>query len=295
MREEDDMHVEKVKLSAASGGILEHDFRYDRDGLEHPKVKHPDLTSRNVMLCEVKGGAIEHYRADEGNMRTAKRRVRAALGTAVDGHRSSSGRKPKSNAVGLISTVVTLPYDWPDGTDPMAFFDAARMALNEYYEVNGLVSEQLPAAVHFDEQTPHMHDLRIPCTAEGRLDANSILTRAFYAKLHPYVQQRVTELTGVECHVLLDADDAERRALSYVPHDELDAAVRGLTRKARHEAARAALKADKRTRALDAREAALNAREAALDKREAVLAYREQQREPNYGESSDKTLAEYLG
>lgn len=268
------MHTEKVKLSAASGGLLEHDYRFDGDGYEkHEHVRDARLTKRNFIMAEVESGEVKRYAATSQNATASKSRVRRTLTDATAKHRETAGRKPKSNAVGLVSTVVTLPYDWPSDRDPVEFFRAAYQALEEYYEVNGVDSAALPAAVHMDETTPHMHHLKVP-VHEGRIDANSVLNRAFYQGLHPHVQQRVTELTGVACHVLLDEDDAERRALSHVPQDELDAAVRALTKRAdaearrmRSEAARAVSRAAKREKALDAREAALDAREAALDER----------------------------
>jgi hypothetical protein len=268
------VHTEKVKLSAASGGLLEHDYRFYGDGFEkHEHVKDPSLTRGNLIMLEVESGEVKRYSAKSQNAAVSKARVRRTLTDATAKHRETAGRKPKSNAVGLVSTVVTLPYDWPSDRDPAEFFKAAYQALEEYYEVKGVDSAALPAAVHMDETTPHMHHLKVP-VHEGRIDANSVLNRAFYQGLHPHVQQRVTELTGVECHVLLDEDDAERRALSHVPQDELDAAVRALTKQAdaeaqrmRSEAARAVSRAARREKALDAREAALDAREAALDER----------------------------
>lgn len=273
------MHTAKVKLSAASGGLLEHDYRFHGDGYEHHEnVKDPSLTKGNFIVFESRTTSeVETRDATMGAMSKSKARVRQTLRDATAAHKETAGRKPKSNAVGLVSTVVTLPYDWPSDRDPAAFFKAAYQALEEYYEVNGVDSAALPAAVHVDETTPHMHHVKVP-VKDGRIDANSVLNRAFYKGMHPFVQKRVTELTGVACHVLLDEDDAERRALSKVPHDQLDAAVRGMQRQARQEAdrmlseaTRAVSRAARREKALDARERALDAREASLDAREAAL------------------------
>lgn len=277
------VHTEKVKLSAASGGLLEHDYRFDGDGYEkHEHVKDPSLTRGNfIVFTSSKTGEVKRCLATSQNAAASKSRVRRTLTDATAKHRETAGRKPKSNAVGLVSTVVTLPFDWPETVPPHVFFRAAYQAIEEYYEVKGVDSAALPAAVHMDETTPHMHHLKVP-VHEGRIDANSVLNRAFYQGLHPHVQQRVTELTGVACHVLLDEDDAERRALSHVPQDELDAAVRALTKRAdaearrmRSEAVRAVSRAAKREKALNAREAALDEREAALDAREVSLTRRE--------------------
>ena len=265
------MHTEKIKLSASAGGILEHDYRFYGDGYEkHEHVRDPELTRRNLMLLPSKG-EVTAYKGNAQNMSLAKARVRQALTHATEKHKKTAGRRPKSNAVGLVSTVVTLPFDWPSDIPDTKFFKAAYQALEEYYEMNGVESEALPAALHLDETSPHMHFLKIP-QVDGRINANAFMNKHtnFYKGMHPHVQKRVRELTGVQCSVLLDEKEAERKALSHVPHEELEHATRGIKRM-RSEATRAVSRAAKREKALDAREAALNAREAALDAREKAL------------------------
>lgn len=292
------MHVEKVKLSASKGGLLEHDYRFEGDGIDHQKVKHPERTKDNRYVGYTTNGEIGTGAADAANSGKFKGRVRNAVSDAAEMHQKTAGRKPKSNAVGLVSIVVTLPFDWPSDVSPWVFFEAAYRSIEEYYEMSGVESQRIPAAVHMDETTPHMHHLMVPLL-NGRLDANSVLNRAFYKRLHPFVQERVKEITGVECSVLLDEEDAMRRALSHVPQEDLDAVREALTRQAREESAsmlaeaeemrsearRAVSRAAKREErsnarksALDAREDALDARERALDEREAALSDAEKSR-----------------
>lgn len=286
------MHMQKVKLSASTGGLLEHDYRFEDDGVEHPDVKHPERMSKNYLVAPaMPKREVTVFKGGDVSMTQAKAKLRNSLRDAKDKHLETAGRKPKSNAVGLISTVVTLPADWPSSVPSRVFFVAAYQAIEEYYEMSGVKSPCIPAAVHRDETTDHMHHVKIPLV-DGRLDANRVMTRSFMNGLHPFVQERVREITGVQCSILLDEQDAERRALSHVPQDELDAAVRAINRKAeaearkmRSEAMRAVSRArtleerlDDREAALDAKKRALDARERELDEREAALTDIERQR-----------------
>lgn len=169
--------------------------------------------------------------------------------------------KPRKNQNVVSSWLITLPQGFPEGRE-RGFFDAAYSFLaNEVGGEGNVVS----AWVHTDESTPHMHFLFLPLVlvertqadksrpmidpetampkrdAKGaplyeRFNAGERRATLSQAKLFPRTRLKgfherlnasLTEALGFEPGVVL-ADGDPQKALSAVPHDQLDAAARVL-------------------------------------------------------------------
>ena len=185
--------------------------------------------------------------------------------------------------------VVTLPGDWPDGRDPREFFEAADAALRARYERPG-TGNVLGAWVHMDETTPHMHWAHVPLAADEnprhaeawKVSADAVYTRAELRRAHPEVQAAVREATGCACSLLLDEGDAQRRALSHVPHEQLDAARAEMDERAeqaRREAAEASRAAEEAAVRMEAARRAERAARAAQEAAEAAMRQAEERAE----------------
>lgn len=265
------MHVRKIGMSALAG-LLMHDYRYVGDGRKHEKVKHHELTKDNIIITNVENPGVLNFGK---GINTFKRMQYMAFGRAEDAkveHEETAGRKPKRNSVGAISTVVTLPFDWPDDKDKLEFFKAAYKALGEYYKKNGIdIKYMLPASIHYDETTPHMHTLVIPMR-NGKLDGCSLVNRKFLRELHPFVQSKVEEDTKVKCSVLLDGDDKLRKAISKLDSkEEVDLVNNYITEQQK--------RIKKREELIKEREKKLIRREKDLNRREEELKERTEQLE----------------
>lgn len=216
-------HAEKIKIGDVTG-LLVHDLRYEGDGIAHENGKSEiDLsrTGLNRLLCfgaNASGDVmVQSLPATEGYC--TKLRLRAANrleDVKASTIKQNNGRKIRKDAVGAISFVVTLPFDWPEDRDEGEFFSACYWWFGEKFGRDNVSV----AAIHYDETTPHMHVMVIP-EKEGKLQANKLLTRSFLRNMHPDLQARVESVTGVKCSVLLPEDEQLKRTLSKLDQDDM--------------------------------------------------------------------------
>lgn len=179
----------------------------------------------------------------------------------IDSALARYGIKPRKNQNVVSSWLITLPEGFPEGRG-REFFDAAYAFL--IAEVGG-EGNVVSSWVHMDETTPHMHFLFLPLvlvereeadrsrpiidpeTGEPKRDAKGtplyersstgerratlsqakLFPRARLAGFHGRLSASLTEALGFDPGVTL-VDGDPRKALSAVPHDELDAAARAL-------------------------------------------------------------------
>lgn len=179
----------------------------------------------------------------------------------IDGALERYCIKPRSNQNVVSAWLITLPQGFPEGRE-REFFEAAYSFLTA--EVGGECNV-VSAWVHMDESTPHLHFLFLPLvltnrtkadksrplidpetgkhkhdskgvplyersnTGESRasLSQSKLFPRARLAGFHDRLNVYLTETLGFEPGVVL-ADGDPKKALSGVPHDELDAAARAL-------------------------------------------------------------------
>ncbi|WP_195762800.1 plasmid recombination protein [Eggerthella guodeyinii] len=179
----------------------------------------------------------------------------------IDGALKRYGIKPRKNQNVVSSWLITLPEGFPEDRE-REFFEAAYSFLMG--EVGG-EGNMISAWVHMDESTPHLHFLFLPLvlvertqadksrplldpetgspkrdakgvplyersnTGESRatLSQAKMFPRARLAGFHDRLNASLTEALGFEPGVVLGNDDP-KKALSAVPHDELDAATRAL-------------------------------------------------------------------
>ena len=207
------MHMLKVKLSAAHG-MLVYDAREPGDWVNpetHGETLYPDQTKRNYALLDVHQKVAPHE---------ALRVSQSRLETAVETHKSTKGRPPRKDAVGLAQWCVTLPREVPR-EDAEEFF---RFTLHLFQQRYG--ADNVPAGfVHMDETTPHMHFAFIPVVPDRRrggfkVSAKEAITRkdlqVFHQELSRYINRefRLIGLSGLEINVLNGATKEGNRSIA---------------------------------------------------------------------------------
>ena len=237
------MHIEKVKLAGAFGDLA-HNGRTESYEGSDSRIDHV-RTRLNYALT------ADGQRVTPTDLR---KHASAMLTSARKQHEETTGKRVRKDAVGMISVVCTLPADWPSDLPVASYF-----AL-----VNDWARERFPGRligsfVHMDETTPHAHVDLLPM-ADGKLNANKLLTRQVYRKAHDDLQAYADERLPCHVSIKLADEDVIGKALSKVPHDKLDEIRQAF---------------DQRVRDLNQFEASLYARQIALDERERELDQRE--------------------
>lgn len=241
------MRIGKIKLAGAYGDLA-HNGRVDG--------YTPDENSKSKIDATRTG---RNYAIDASGQRVApdalQRRGKAMLTDARNTHVRTTGRKVRKDAVGMISTIVTLPRDWPADQPVSLFFTIVHEWARDFWKPQRLIG----SFVHLDETTPHAHIDTIPLV-DDKLNANKLMTRAVYRNAHDSLQDYVDKAIGCHVSIKLDDDDAVGKALSSVPHDKLDAVKQAF---------------DQRQQQLDAYAKSLYAYKLDLDERENQLKQRE--------------------
>ena len=241
------MHIGKIKLTGAYGDLA-HNGRVDGYTSDENSKSKIDATRTG-----------RNYAIDANGQRVMPdvlmRRGKAMLTDARDTHMQTTGRKVRKDAVGMVSTVVTLPKDWPADLPVSSFFAIVHEWARDFWKPQRLIG----SFVHLDETTPHAHIDTIPLV-DGKLNANKLMTRTVYSNAHDSLQDYVDKAIGRHVSITLDDDDAIGKALSSVPHDKLDKVRQAF---------------DQRQQQLDAFEKSLYAYKLELDERENQLVQRE--------------------
>lgn len=210
------MHMMKLKLSAAKG-MFTYDGRQPGDYVNpetHGETLHPERTVDNY--------AITYERRKDGSNGLCKRsphyareRCAEALDGARERHVGTTGKSPRTDAVGAVQWCITLPQGVPPER-ALEFFGRMFTFMRRRYG-----AENVPAGfVHMDETTPHMH---VPVIAmrDGRFQAKNIFDRRDLSTIHGAAESTMSEhgLGGL----LLSDDQQLEKAFSKLSRSEMNA------------------------------------------------------------------------
>ena len=165
------LHMDKFKKDAVRG-IQSHNRR-ERESRSNPDIDYARSTGNYELHEEAVGDYAQAIQNRIDNLLLVK---------AV--------RKDAVHLCGLIVSSDKAFFDNLTPEESRRFFEESKAFLTEFVGKENVVS----AMVHMDEKTPHMHFLHVPVTPDGRLNANSIYTRASLKKLQSdlprYLQNR---------------------------------------------------------------------------------------------------------
>lgn len=191
-------HIEKCKASAAVALIL-HDER--KQGLKDEHID-PKLSHLNYNLCDRPGGSINYM----------NRRIDEIM----------NGKKPRKDAVKLVSTIVTVPKNLPI-RETGKFMQAVFEFIAKEYGKENIVS----AWVHNDEPgaRPHIHIKAVPAitderTGKTRLSAKDKITRAYLKTFHNRLQTHVEKALGHEVEIINGATAGKNREINEYKAEE---------------------------------------------------------------------------
>ncbi len=174
------LHMSKFKKDAIRG-IQSHNRR------ERESHSNPDID------CSRSAGNYDLHES------TADNYAQAIQNRIDDLLMVKAVRKDAVHMCGLIVSSDRSFFTRIGKDETRRFFEEAAAYLTDFVGKENVIS----AMVHMDEKTPHMHFLHVPVTADGRLSANSIYTRASLKKLQTdlpiYLQSRGFDIQrGVE-------------------------------------------------------------------------------------------------
>lgn len=172
-------------------------------------------------------------------------------------------RKVRKDAVLAVDWVITLPEDVRPEDEEKFFRAAAEWFAGRYESV-------LPGRVHRDEPgaRPHMHQPVVPlrydeAKGQWRFSAKTMFDRRELRRIHPELGAHVDEVLGYHVSVQLDDSQRERKALSKVPHAELDAAKQAVEQHLEAETAQARAQAQAAEQAAEQAQGRLDAQKQA--------------------------------
>ena len=154
------LHMDKFKKDAVRG-IQSHNRR-ERESRSNPDIDYARSTGNYELHEEAVGDYAQAIQNRIDDLLLVK---------AV--------RKDAVHLCGLIVSSDKAFFDKLSPEESRRFFEESKAFLTEFVGKENVVS----AMVHMDEKTPHMHFLHVPVTPDGRLNANSIYTRASLKKL----------------------------------------------------------------------------------------------------------------
>ena len=174
------LHMDKFKKEAVRG-IQSHNQR-ERESHSNPDIDY----DRSVGNYDLHESASVNYAEAIQNRIDDLLLVKAV-------------RKDAVHMCGLLVTSDSAFFKNLSPEDTKRFFAESKAFLTEFVGEENVIS----AMVHMDEKTPHMHFLHVPVTQDGRLNANSIYTRASLKKLQTefpvYLQSKGFDIErGVE-------------------------------------------------------------------------------------------------
>ncbi len=179
-------HVMKAKATDAGRLDTEaFDEKY-RAKLDHVE---PSRTKHNVWIYADTDGEIHKASPQTGVLANAVKQ-------ATKIHRVIAGRKVRSDAVGSVNIIITLPQELRKCNNTQqtyTFFEHTAQFMYDRYGPNFV-----GGVVHMDESTPHMHAYVIPMI-DGKLNAREMFNRAefksFYTNLQKYMDARTPGLS----------------------------------------------------------------------------------------------------
>lgn len=140
-----------------------------------------------------------------------------------------TGKSIRKDAVTLCSWAVTVPKDLAE--DKMSeFFETAYRWFAERYGEDNIVT----AAVHMDENTPHMHLQFTPIIEKDgvrRLCAKDIETRRTLATAHQKLQKRLQQELDCDVNLLNGATESGNKTIQQLKSETLEKKVSALAEK----------------------------------------------------------------
>lgn len=151
-----------------------------------------------------------HYSEEDGKMysgRPKKGTLSEAVKGATEQHKETAGRKARSDAVGSVNIVITLPPELRDKVGEKAekdFWWGVSWFLQKRYGENFV-----GGALHYDESTPHMHAFVTPML-DGKLNAKKMFDRVEFQSFHGDLQSYMDGCFGPGVVSVLTSTEEER-------------------------------------------------------------------------------------
>lgn len=192
-------HLQKYK-SEATHAILDHCARSRSGTLERDNIDQ-SRTPLNLTL-----GASD----PEAGKAAVLDRIKAVK----ESHTKITKKKVRADAVEFGDWIITAPQSLPANRH-QEFFKVTFEFLQQRYG-----TENVPCGfVHLDESQPHMHCPIVPEKA-GKLNGKAVFNRKDLQSFHGDLQNRLEKELGCRVGIVLDEDQAIRKAFSALPSKE---------------------------------------------------------------------------
>lgn len=218
-------HLAKYKLDAVRP-ILDHCNRAHAGTLERENID----SSRTHLNYNIYIGIGENGLPLSFIDRTRQRDF-PSVGTVLERMnqvRVTTNKKVRKDSVVLADLVVTAPKDLkPEDEEPFFIYCSLWAA----HEIG--VDNMLPATVHMDEATPHIHISFTPIN-NGKFSFKTLCDRKFYQKLHKDLNEYVDKKLGYHVSIVLPEEEQAIKQLSKVDQEHykvLRASVEDLEQK----------------------------------------------------------------
>lgn len=202
------MHYAKYQKGAV-GSILLHSDR----GIDSPDThKH---SNENIDKTRTH---LNYDLKDRGGL-TAYEYYKKRIDDIASETKERTGKNIRKDAVTLCSWAVTAPKDLQE-EKLQDFFKGAYEWFAERYGADNIVT----AAVHMDEQTPHMHLQFTPIVEKDgvrKLCAKDIETRRTLSTAHQKLQNHLQQALGCEVNLLNGATENGSKTILELKNDAL--------------------------------------------------------------------------
>lgn len=210
------MHYAKYGKQAVGSILLHSDRGIDKPDMHEHSNENIDRSRTHLnydLKDRVGQTAYEYYkqRIEQIAMETKER----------------TGKNIRKDAVTLCSWVLTMPKDLAEDK-ATEFFKTAYKWFAERYKEDNIVT----AAVHMDENTPHMHLQFTPIIEKGgirRLCAKDIETRKTLATAHQKLQEHLKQELGCEVNLLNGATEGGNKTIQQLKVEELEVKIAELS------------------------------------------------------------------
>lgn len=136
-------------------------------------------------------------------------RIQQAADDAIATHKETAGRKPRKDAVVLISGILTVPPELrgedADDNEKAAFWEAFNGFMHDRYG-----DDYVGVCVHHDETSDHGHFYWKPLV-DGKLNAKKALNRRELQTWHKDLSAYIEKATGKSYFLVADDDEIAAR------------------------------------------------------------------------------------
>lgn len=206
------MHYAKYQKGAV-GSILLHSDR----GIDSPDTH--EHSNENIDKTRTH---LNYDLKDRGGL-TAYEYYKKRIDDIASETKERTGKSIRKDAVTLCSWAVTAPKDLSE-EKLQDFFKGAYEWFAERYGADNIVT----AAVHMDEQTPHMHLQFTPIIEKDgvrKLCAKDMETRRTLSTAHQKLQNRLQQALGCEVNLLNGATENGSKTVLELKNDALKQSV----------------------------------------------------------------------